>query len=145
MNWQIQKAEEKDFPEIAKIYSDEFSKPPYNEPWTKEKSEYKIKIYSNYCDIFKIISNQEIIGFVVFNPNHWCPGEVVFGEEMAIKSEFQGKGMGTNVLNYLFDYYKERGFKKFMGIANLNGKAINLYERIGIQKSNENSIIEKNL
>ena len=34
----IKKANKKDFSIIAEIYAKEFSKPPYNEPWTKKKA-----------------------------------------------------------------------------------------------------------
>ena len=34
----IKKTNKKDFSIIAEIYAKEFSKPPYNEPWTKKKA-----------------------------------------------------------------------------------------------------------
>jgi len=39
MKTQIGKAEEKELDEIARIYAEEFSKPPYNESWTNGKAE----------------------------------------------------------------------------------------------------------
>lgn len=141
----IKKAHSRDFREIAEIYAGEFSKPPFNEPWTLQKAEHRIHLYATYCDIFKIIVADTITGFAVFNPHHWCPGEVVFGEEMAMCPEFQNKGRGTNVLKHLLSYYKKRGYKKCMGIANKKGRALNLYARLGFKTSQENVVIEKDL
>jgi len=138
-------ANQDDFEEIAEIYMEEFSKPPFNEPWTTEKANKKIKIFSEYCDIFKIEKENKIIGFIIINPNHWCPGEYIFGEEMAVRKEFQNQGIGTEVLKQIFERYKEKGYKKFIGIANLESKATDLYRKIGISDSKENKVIEKNL
>jgi len=37
IKFELKQAEKEDFKEIAKIYAEEFSKEPYNDPWTKEK------------------------------------------------------------------------------------------------------------
>lgn len=145
MKIELKIAEKEDINKIAAIYSEEFSKPPFNEPWTIEKAIYKINLFKKYCDVFKIIKDNELVGFIVINTNHWCPGEFIFGEEMAIKQEFQGKGIGTQVFNYLFNYYKEKGYKKFIGIANKKGKALDLYRKLEIKENSENIVIEKDL
>ena len=145
MNIKINLAVRKDFEELSKIYAEEFSKQPYNEPWTNEKAKKKMDIFSMYCDIWKILFEKEIVGLIVINPNQWCPGEVIFGEEMAIKSEMQNKGIGFKALQLIFGEYRKRGFKKFMGLENKNSRARNLYNRIGTLPSKEYIIIEKEL
>ena len=59
MKIQIIKSRKEDYKELAEIYKTEFSKPPYNEPWTKKKAIKKINIFSKYCDIWKIIYNKK--------------------------------------------------------------------------------------
>lgn len=145
MNVEIKPAVEEDFRELARIYAEEYSKPPYNEPWTLEKGIAKMDVFSRYCDIWKIIYEGELVGFIVLNPYQWCPGEIIFGEEMAIKSEFQNRGVGTVVLEEIFWEYKSRGFKLFQGIQNKNSRAKNLYTRLGILESKGNLIIEKEI
>jgi len=145
MKVELKKAEREDLKEIAKIYMEEFSKPPYREPWTLKKAEKKMNVFSKYCDIWKIIYEEKIAGFIVINPSQWCPGEFIFGEEMAIKPELQGKGIGTEVWKQIFRMYKERGFKTFIGIQNKNSKVKNLYNRLGIRESKENVILERRL
>ncbi len=145
MKTEIKRAKPEDFKEIAQIYSEEFSKPPYNEPWTQEKAIQKIKLFSKYCEIWIVMQDKVLVGFIVINTNWFCPGEFVFGEELAIKSEFQNQGIGTEAINFILGEYKKRGFKKLLGIENRNSRAKNLYDRLGIQESKENIIIEKEL
>lgn len=141
----LKKAKTKDLSLISKIYMKEFSKPPYNEKWTMKKALSKMKFFNKFYDLYIVNFNKKIIGFVVINPIFMFPGEVAFGEEMAIQEDFQNQGIGTNVLKQLFNIYRKKGFKKFMGIAASNGRPINLYKRLGILPSKKGVLIEKTL
>ncbi len=145
MKPKLVKTVRKDLPVIAKVYKTEFSKPPYNEKWTMKKALDKMKFFMKNYDIYTIKSGKQIAGFVCVNPYFMCPGEVAFVEEIAIKEEFQGRGIGTFVLNQLFNIYGKRGFKKIMGIADTKGKPINLYKRLGILPSKRNVLTERKL
>ena len=46
----LKPARRKNFKSIAKIYSEEFSKEPFNEKWTAVKANKKLKLFSKYCD-----------------------------------------------------------------------------------------------
>ncbi|MEK6811428.1 MAG: GNAT family N-acetyltransferase [Nanoarchaeota archaeon] len=145
MNIYIKKASKNDLKKLAEIYVEEFSKAPYNEPWTQEKALNKLKRFSKYCEIWNINYENQLVGFIVINPDQWYPGERIFGEDMAIKSNMQNKGIGTKVFELIFKEYKKRGFKIFMSIQNKNSKAKNLYNRLGILESKTNTLIEKEL
>jgi hypothetical protein len=48
----LKKTKTKEIETLAKIYSEEFSKPPYNESWTIEKATEKMKFFKlNFCDM----------------------------------------------------------------------------------------------
>ena len=141
----IRKTKKKDLKIISKIYRDEFSKPPYNENWTEKKSINKMRFFLKFYDLYSVIFKKQVIGFACINKNFMCPGEVAFWEEFAIKKEFQNEGIGTFVLNEIFKIYKKKGYKKFMGIVNLNSKASKLYKKLNILPSKKNILIEKNL
>ena|SRR3989344_3368980 len=145
MRIELKKAVKKDFNILASIYSEEFSKAPYNEPWNLEKALNKLEIFSKYCEIWKIDRNNQLVGFIIINPNQWCPGEIALGEEMAIKSNMQNKGIGTKAFELIFEEYKKRGFKRFMGMENRNSKAKSLYNKLNILKSKDYIVIEKEL
>ena len=141
----LSKSKKEDLKEIAKIYMKEFSKAPYNETWTPQKAIFKISSFQKLSELYTIKANNKVIGFIVINPTFMCPGDVAFGEEFAIKEEFQNKGIGTWTLNEIFRIYKKKGFKTFMGIANKKSKAFKLYKKLGILESKNNTLIEKQL
>lgn len=145
MEFKLEIAKQEDFKKISEIYKESFSEEPYNENWTNEKALEKINNFSKYCDIYRISIKKEIIGFIIINPNQWLTGEIAFGEEIAIKKNFRDKGIGSEVLNKIFEIYKSKGYKKFMGVSNKKSKAINLYKKIGLESDKENVLISKDL
>jgi len=144
MKLKLRKAKLKDFKEIAEIYKTEFSKSPYNEKWTFPIAFNKVKIFSRYCDIYVLEYEKEIVGFIVVNPYEMFPGSVAFGEEIAVKSEFQRRGFGTFILKEIFKIYKKRGYERFIGIASKKGP-IKLYKRINLIQSKIDVLVERKL
>jgi aminoglycoside 6'-N-acetyltransferase I len=140
----IRKATKKDIKEIAKIYREGFIEEPFNEKWTLKEAINKINIFSRYCDIW-ILIEKKIIGFIIINPNFWKIGELIFGEDLVIKKEYQHKGYGTKLFEYVFDYYKKRGYKKFMGIINKDAKSFGFIKKLNLEIQKQDILIEKEL
>ena len=140
----LTKSTEGELKKLAEIYMTEFSKPPFNENWTIKKALTKMKEFQKNYDLYTI-KDREIRGFIVVNPNFMCPGEVAFGEEMAIKEQFQNQGYGTWTFKQIFKIYKKKGYKSFLAISNKTSRANKLYKRLGILPCKENVLIEKEL
>jgi ribosomal protein S18 acetylase RimI-like enzyme len=146
MDFELKKAKRWNYRKIAQIYGDGFSEPPYNEPWTLKVALEKIKIFSRYCDIWKIVlDNGKIVGFVIVNPYHWYPGKFCFGEDIAIKKEYRGKGIGKEALIRIMEMYKKKGFEYFIGTSHNKSKAYKLWRSIGIKENKYDKIISKKL
>lgn len=143
VNIKLEKSKRNELKKISEIYMCEFSKPPYNEKWTLKKGNEKIRFYSKFYDLYSIKFNKNLIGFIVVNPNFMCPGEIAFVEEFAIKEEFQGRGIGTNILKKIINYYKSKGFESIMLIASKKSKSVKLYKKLGIVNSKEGILLEK--
>ena len=141
----IRKARKRNFKEIAKIYAEGFSEPPYNENWTISKAIKKLKIFSKYCDMWEIIYEGKIVGFFVVNPHQWLIGESVFGEEMSIKKEFRNKGFAKEAFKLIFDYYKKKGYKDYFAVVLENSKSKKLHKSLGFEKCKNEFMWEKEL
>lgn len=141
----ILKAKIKDFKEISKIYKNGFNEEPYNEEWTLSEALKKIKIFSKYCDIWISKEGKEVIGFLIINPNHWRIKEIAFGEEIGVKKEFRKNNIATLMLEYIFNYYKKKGYKKFMGVIDKNAKSFGLIKKLNLKIVKNNLLIEKKI
>lgn len=145
MKLSLTKTKKNEIKAISNIYMIEFSKAPYNEKWTLVKAMKKMNFYYRFYDLYTIKSDKELVGFICINPTFFCPGEIAFGEEIAIKEGYKSKGIGTWVFKEIFKIYSKEGFKKFMGIVDSNSRAKKLYKRLGINPSKKNILIEKDI
>ncbi|MBK3331817.1 ribosomal protein S18-alanine N-acetyltransferase [Persephonella atlantica] len=106
-------------PEVKEILSQNF----YS-PWTDHHI-----LSKNPFTVKKIILfGDTVIGFFA--------GEVIFGEAsitmIAVKKDFQGKGIGSQVLNWFKNYAKEKGAKNiWLEVSVNNKKAVRFYEKHG--------------
>jgi len=145
VNLQIIKAKKSEFNKIAKIYIDEFSKPPYNEKWTKKLILKKLNIFSKYCNLYTIFYGKEIVGFLIVDPNRWLPGKVVFFEEMAIKSNYQGRGIGKYAFNWVEAKYEKKGYRVLQFISLKTSKAYKIYKKWGYKEDEKTAFFAKKL
>ncbi len=141
----LRKAKKSELNNISKIYMGEFSKPPYNEKWTYRKVNERIQFYYKYYDLYSILLDKKLVGFIAVNPKFMCPGDVAYGEEMAISKEFQGKGIGKEVIKQIFEIYKKKGFKRFLSLVNKRGNSIKMLRKLGVKESGSDILMEKKL
>lgn len=137
----LQIAKKRDLSQIASIYNQEFSKPPYNEPWTNKIALEKLKKLRKYTDIWKIENEKEIIGFIIINTNWWFPKENCFIEELAIKEEHQQKEIGKTILTQIMKIYKEKGFKNFLLISKRKSKPFEFYKKLNFEESTDDVLM----
>lgn len=141
----LQQAKKRDIKQIAKIYSKEFSKEPYNEPWTVELAKEKIKKFKKYTDIWKIKKEKEIIGFIIINTNLWFPNQTIFIEEFAIEEEYQNKGIGKKIIKIISTIYQNKKYTEIRAISKRTSKAYNFYNKLGFNESISDAFIESKL
>ncbi|MEK6873302.1 MAG: GNAT family N-acetyltransferase [Nanoarchaeota archaeon] len=145
MNIVLRKSKKSELKIISNIYMDEFSRSPYNEKWTFKKSYERISFYFKYYDLYVILLDRKLIGFIAVNPKFMCPGDVAYGEEMAIIKEFQKKGIGKEIIKKIFAIYKKKGFKRFLCLVNKKGNSIKMFKKLNVSESKSDILLEKKL
>lgn len=144
-NFTLQLAKKHDLKQIAQIYAKEFSKYPYNEPWTPKIALYKLKTFSKYTDIYKIEKQKEIIGFIIINTNIWFPKSACLIEEFTLSHKYQNDQLEKKVLQTTLKIYKEKGYPSFLTITKKNSKYYKLAKNLNFKETKEDVIMEHNL
>ncbi len=81
--------------------------------------------------VFLLFLSSKLIGFFIY---HLYPKKgVLLANELHIKKEFQNRGFGTIVLNYLFKLAKEERFEFMDLYVFKDSRAVSLYEREGYE------------
>ena len=138
----IRKAEKKDLKKISEIFKIEYAKKPYNEKWGS-KAIVKIKDYFSRNFIFVIEDSKKIAGFVIASPYLWHDGVRCAIDEIVVSSEYQGKGYGIKLLDYLEDFAGKRGIKAITLFSATKSKAFKFYKKRGFKEEDFVSMIKK--
>lgn len=93
-------------------------------------------------EIYVARIDNEIVGYVIFNikernnPSVRCQKQVNIGV-LVVKEGYRGKGIGTNLLDFVKEYAKSNGCTDlYLTVNEENKNAISLYEKYGFKVKN---------
>ena len=141
----VRKIEEKDLQKIADIFKTEYGKEPYKEKWTKEIVLKKLEDYCKKSNLLVAEVNNKTVGFAIFRDEIWDNGNHVFIEEIVVSSEFQGRGIGKNLLNFIEDYCKKRNFISIDLWAFKDARAFEFYKRNNFKEHEKGVLMSKKI
>jgi len=137
----IRKAEESDFVQINALFKEfaEFQ----NSPEKMINSVEMMKAEKDFFDCFVVEKpDGKIIGYAVFFFCYFTwTGKALYMDDLYIKPNFRGSGIGTRLINKVVRYAIETGCHKVRWqVSDWNKPAINFYKKLGA----EISIVEQN-
>ena len=100
-----------------------------------EKWREKIASGNRLVFVYKI--NDEFIGegalvFDTGDPDYTIPGQRVYVSRMIVKKEYRGRGIGSEILEFLINKAIEMGFSEMtIGVDKDNENALYLYRKYG--------------
>ena len=103
---------------------------PLAEKWKRE-----IETGNRFVFVYKI--NGEFIGegalvLDMGDPDYTIPDKRVYVSRMIVKKEYRGRGIGSEILEFLIRRAKELGFSEMtIGVDKDNGNALHLYRKYG--------------
>ena len=134
MNYKKIKKEE--FERLKKLFPDN------EEMWQKYRKQRLEQFNKKEIDVFVIEENNEIIGEITINYiNHdlqteTIPGKRVYLETFRIDKNYQGKGLGQKLLNYVIDNLIQDGYTEFtIGVEETNEIAKHIYFKLGFTEA----------
>lgn len=138
----IRKANKKDLIEMAEIFRIESSKKPYDQKWTKKTALEKVKKCLKEQDVFVTIVEDKIVGFITSyrEPDNKNKAYV---DEFWISKEFQGRGIGRKVMQFVEKFYKAKGVEMIHLVAGRKAGAYRFYRKLNYKESEESVFLEK--
>jgi len=126
-NLSVENFKEENLSDILKLERELFK-----EPYSEETLRKELKLPFSVGLTAKL--NGELVGYCF----SWLVGETCEIHRIGVKKEFQGKGIGGELLKRLIKLSKERGAKQIiLEVNEKNRKAISLYRRFGFIKISE--------
>ncbi len=143
----IKKIEEKYILDCAYILKKEYSKKPYNEEFIP-KSELKYvesKVQNNEDNCFVATIDGKVVWFCFWSLSYWADWVQWIIEEIVVDSDYQWKWVWKELYFTIENYFKEKNVKSLMLWVQNDANAYNFHLKNWFFKSDEHSIMFKNL
>ena len=127
----IRKSTKKDLKEISNLMNEEFSKPPFNEKSNLKDILKSIRFFHKIGTIKIAIENKEIVGVIVFKQEQYWEGPSILIEDLAIRKNFQRKGIGKLLINDLEKDAKKKKISAIYFLTRKKSSAIKFYKKLG--------------
>ena len=113
--------------DIANLFKSAFAGEPWNDDWSDEE---QLNMYMNdligqsYSLTYGLYDSDELIGLSMGYIKHWFRGTEYYIDELCIRTDRQGEGIGTFFMNEIEKAIGSIGIKKiFLQITSL-GKSL---------------------
>lgn len=127
----------KDIDIIKSFFKDVFMREPWNDDWSDDEQlhMYITDIMGNRNSLaFGLFEGEDLLGLALGNIKHWYTGTEFFVEEFCIKTEMQGKGLGTEFLRLLEESLREKEIKTIFLMTGKTMPAFAFYRKNGFEE-----------
>lgn len=120
--------------QIKKLFKDVFTNEPWNDDWSDEE---QLNMYMNdligqsYSLTYGLYDSDELIGLSMGYIKHWFRGTEYYIDELCIRTDRQGEGIGTFFMNEIEKAIGSIGIKKIFLQTDTFAPAYEFYKKRG--------------
>ena len=140
----IRKATKKDLKEIAELMKKELSKSPFNERDSIKNILKSLDFYYKNAEIY-LIEEKRIVGVLVFQIELWWEGSVIIIQDLTVNKEFQKKGIGKLLMNFVERYACNNNVKRIYFGTNRKSPSIKFYKKLGYKTNKDRISMSKKI
>jgi aminoglycoside 6'-N-acetyltransferase I len=138
----IRNAKKEDLRSIAKLFLEESNKKPYNQNYTSKTIKLRVNNMFNFGSLYLALIDENIVGFIAIAGEG---KEEIYIDEFWIKSEYQKKGIGSELLKFVQDKYKKKGAKAISVMTSKKAGAFKFYRAFKFKENKETVILRKKI
>jgi len=123
--------------EIARFFAGVFTKEPWKDDWSDENQlhAYIMDLIGNRNSLtVGLFDDGQMMGLSMGSVKHWYSGTEYYIHEFCIKTEQQGKGVGTQFLHLLESFIQSKGIKQIFLQTDRNVPAYHFYKKNGYKE-----------
>lgn len=119
---------------IKDFFTGIFTKEPWNDDWSDKNQlhKYILGLIGNQNSLtFGFYADGEMVGLSMGNIRYWYSGTEYYIDEYCVKTDLQGKGLGTKFLGELLPLLKSKGMCQIFLQTNRDVPAYKFYKNNG--------------
>lgn len=134
---EIRELFEDDFPVMKEFFRDVFTREPWCDDWSDDAqlSAYIRDIAGCFNSIsFGFFENGEMVALCIGKKHHWWGGTEYFIEELCVRFDLQGKGVGTRFMAEIEREILKRGMFQIYLQTERGKPAAEFYKKVGFDE-----------
>lgn len=138
----------KDAESIKTVIAETFSREPWNDDWSDpiQFHSYILDLIGNPNSLsLGLYEKETLIGVSLGRIVHWYAGTEYRIDDLAILPQAQGKGYGSEFIDRITDYIKEKGCCGIVLFTERDIPAYRLYVKKGFEEKTERVFFEKKI
>ena len=142
----IKELTKSDFNAIKELFYSVFTGPPWFDDWSDEEQldNYLLDIMEvRNALMYGLYEDDRFIGMTIGRLKHWQGGTEYFVEELCIRNEYQGKGLGTEFMNKVEDELKKKNVHTMILITERSMPAYKFYGKRGFSEVKDSVLLFK--
>lgn len=133
--------------EIKRLYTEIFMNEPWNDDWSDKEQLHRYimdLIGNNNSLTLGLFENDKLIGLAMGSIMHWYSGTEYYINEFCVKTEKQGRGIGTAFLKEVEEYVKSKQIMHIFLQTERTVPAYDFYKKNGfIELKNHVSFVKE--
>ena len=127
-----------DFSKCAKTFMMAFQEEPWNEPWTYNSAYNRIEgmMMAGISRGYVACNDDMIVAMLCGRINSYVDAKELFVDEFCILPEYQGRGIGSKMLEFVRGHLKQEGISCMVLNTERDYPAAKFYEKNGFKQKN---------
>ena len=130
----------------AELYLKVFTSSPWYDMWisTVQVQDYlKELIFNPVFEGFIVCKGDDVVAVCLGHRRSWWKGKELFIDEFFVANEFQGNGMGSQLINFMWEYLSQEDYQRFILTTNKGIPAQEFYLKNGFKNNDDRIIMVK--
>jgi aminoglycoside 6'-N-acetyltransferase I len=146
----IRKLIKEDLENCISLFIEVFNQPPWNNKWTYDVAKHLFKDFwetPGFLGYVAIDESKEnsIVATIIGKEKQWWRGKEYLIEEFFVKTELQGHGIGTRMLEFTYKDIKPLGIDNVILLTNTFAPAYNFYLKKDFEENQTLRLLFKNV
>lgn len=132
--------------EVKSFFREVFTKEPWNDDWSNEEQldNYIVDLIGNSNSLtLAYYDNDKLVALAMGHVKHWYSATEYFIDELCVKTELQGQGIGGKFVAAIERYLKQQDIKAIFLLTERDVPAYEFYKKHGFEECEGNVAFAK--